>query len=160
MTAVITKQNAKDGAFIGGNSSSNPNGEFDTINVKGDATIKASIEAGSMMIQEQVNVKGDATINGQINVKGDATIDGKIVNEQIDSIESRIKTLEDAPPDGLPFEDGLNDFIIDVNTLKAIETDECNIIEIGFETSSDYEGDVFELTFPSNMNLTKAIISV
>ena len=126
MTAIITKQNVKDGAFTGGNSGGNtPNGEFDTI-----------------------------------HVKGDSVFDGKIENEQIINIETRIKTLEETPADGLPFEDGLNDFIIKAETLKTLETDEYNIIEIAFDASIDYEGDVFELMFPSNMNLSNGIISM
>ena len=44
MTAIITKQNAKDKAFIneggGGDAGS---GEFDTLHVKGDATIDGDI---------------------------------------------------------------------------------------------------------------------
>ena len=125
MTAILTKQNARDKALIGGNSTPTTNGEFETL-----------------------------------RVKGDATIDGKIENEQITNIETRIKTLEETPANGLPFEDGLNDFIINAETLTTLETDEYNIIEIAFEASTDYEGDVFELMFPSNMNLSNGIISM
>ena len=95
MTAILTKQNARDKAFVGGNSGSSTNGEFE-----------------------------------KLHVSGDATIDGKIENEQITNFETRIKTLEDMPADGLPFEDGLDDFIINVDTLRTYETDEYNILEI------------------------------
>lgn len=67
MTAIITKQNVKDGAFTGGNNKPTANGEFE-----------------------------------KLHVKGDTTIDGKINNEQIINIESRIKTLEETPAEGLP----------------------------------------------------------
>ena len=40
MTAIISKQNAKDKAFInGGGGGGAESGEFDTLHVKGDATI-------------------------------------------------------------------------------------------------------------------------
>ena len=40
MTAIITKQNAKDKAFInGGGGGDAGSGEFDTLHVKGHATI-------------------------------------------------------------------------------------------------------------------------
>ena len=38
MTAIITKQNAKDGAFIGGSGSSSSN-EFDNLHVKNNVTV-------------------------------------------------------------------------------------------------------------------------
>ena len=44
MTAIITKQNAKDKAFInGGGGGDTGSGEFDTLHVKGDATIDGDI---------------------------------------------------------------------------------------------------------------------
>ena len=126
MTAIITKQNVKDGAFTGGNSGGNtPNGEFDTI-----------------------------------HVKGDSVFDGKIENEQITNFETRIKTLEETPANGLPFEDGLNDFIINAETLMTLETDEYNILEIAFSETTEYTGVVFEIVFPASMNLSNGIISV
>lgn len=125
MTGILTKQNARDKAFIGNNSSSNENDEFDSI-----------------------------------YVKGDANIEGKIINEEILNFESRIKSIEEKTSTGLPFEDGLNDFIINSETLKTIETDEYNILEIQFEDKTNYEGNVFEIIFPSNMNLSNAIISM
>ena len=134
MTAILTKQNARDKAFVGGNSGSSTNGEFE-----------------------------------KLHVSGDATIDGKIENEQITNFETRIKTLEDMPADGLPFEDGLDDFIINVDTLRTYETDEYNILEIAFDDATYYEGEaeppfasqnVFELIFPTSMNLANGIISV
>lgn len=93
MTAIITKQNAKDGAFIGGSSGKGGDGEFDSL-----------------------------------HVKGDAVIDGKLSNVKIDDFESRISNLElkhDNDNGELTFEDGVDDFIIDVNSLKANEDDEC-----------------------------------
>ena len=135
MTAILTKQNARDKAFVGGNSTPTTNGEFEMI-----------------------------------HVKGIATIDGKIENEQITNLETRIKAIEETPADGLPFEDGLNDFIINASTLKTLETNDYNILEISFEASTDYNGkaaeppfasqNVFELIFPTSMNLSNGIISM
>ena len=128
MTAIITKQNVKDGAFTGGNNKPSANGELE-----------------------------------KLHVKGDTTIDGKINNEQIINIETRIKTLEETPADGLPFEDGLNDFIISADTLRTFENDEYNILEIEIDDITNYaqalnaeggyEGDIIEIIFPLYMNL-------
>ena len=84
-----------------------------------------------------------STTNGEfetITVKQTATI-CEIENEQIANIETRIKAIEDKPADGLPFEDGLNDFIVNADTLKTFETNDDNVLEISFETSTDYEGE-------------------
>ena len=127
MTAIITKQNVKNGAFTGGTGGGSSNGEFETI-----------------------------------HVKGDAIIDGKLSNEKIDDFESRISNLElnhDNDNGELTYETGLDDFIIDVNTLSTSENDECNILEIAFTVQNDYTGDVFEILWPSNMGLPNTIIS-
>ena len=81
-------------------------------------------------------------------VSGDITIDGKIKNKQFTSIETENKTLEEMLADVLLFEDGLDDFIINV------QTDEYNIIDITFDENTDCVSDIFELIFPSNMNLS------
>ena len=52
MTAILTKQNARDKALIGGNSTPTTNGEFETLRVKGNATIDGKIE------NEQINKNG------------------------------------------------------------------------------------------------------
>ena len=43
MTAILTKQNARDKAFIGNNGSQTTNSEFETLHIKGDATIDGKI---------------------------------------------------------------------------------------------------------------------
>ena len=144
MTAIITKQNVKDGAFTGGNNSPTANGEFETLHVKGDTIIDGNITSP------------------ELAVVGEAIID----------FESRIKTLEENPAENLHFEDGLNNFIISADTLKTFENDDYNILEIEIDNSpndsptnvalrdiTEFSGDLFEIIFPSYMNLSTGIIS-
>lgn len=123
MTAIITKQNVKDGAFIGGSSGKGGDGEFDSLHVKGDAVI-------------------DGTLNIKINDSTSESVNEKFINH-----ESRLTTLESIHDDNgtLTYEDGADDFIIDVNSLTTLSDDECNILEIDFEAPEEYTGDVFEI---------------
>ena len=206
MTAILTKQNVLDKAFVGGSGSgSGGDGTFDSLHVKGDSALDGNCHIG-----------GDATVDGNLTITTDDTygpqpvwplinaigsqmgdlnesiqsnlklisdLEGKAIdhesriediNSKVSNHDSRITTLENEHADGvqLAFENGLDDFIIDINTLKEAETDDCNVLEILFKPnqlkdvstdtldSTDTPGsaDVFEIIWPSNMSLPNTII--
>ena len=55
MTAIITKQNAKDGAFIGGGSGKSSDGEFNSLHVKGDTVIDGTLNINLSSTSTSVN---------------------------------------------------------------------------------------------------------
>ena len=123
MTAIITKSNARNGAFVMKGS-----GQFDSL-----------------------------TVNGELTVKGTNILDA------INDHEGRIKVLEENPvkPDGetsLQYEDGLDEFIIDKNSLSQTQSGDYYELEIKGDFTG-YTGDLFEVILPSYISRETAIIS-
>lgn len=124
MTAIITKQNARDRAFIGGNG--------------GGSIIIDDVTAKEGEF-ENLHVKKTATIDGDVIV-GETSITKTI--DDVASHESRIATLEEGHNNiDLSTIAGLDDFVIDSTTLKANE----NNLEIMYTAPENYDGDLFEV---------------
>ncbi|WP_289705057.1 hypothetical protein, partial [Bacteroides acidifaciens] len=132
MTAILTKQNALDGAFMGG--SKNPS----SINCDEISAKTADIEQ-------------DLTVGGDINLGG-ISLKSQLINH-----EERITSLEMSPGsvNELSYEDGLDAYSLDLNSLSKAENDdisddscetgEYNILEIKIDIPSDYSGNVFTI---------------
>ena len=137
MTAILTKQNAIDGAFVGGNGGGSSNGEFESINVKNDATINGDILVnageGQMIKVNDVFIglmQSDQKLDDKCVELGLNISDHKIKldnhEQRIDNHEQRIETLETTKPtviNNLRYEDGLDDFIISASTLSVNSND-------------------------------------
>ena len=235
MTAIITKQNAKDGAFIDG-TGIDKDSSFHSIHVYQDATIDHNTTIGhDLLVSGDTNLTGDIEVNGKIvnqeltdkieeiknktefdtlHVKGDATIDKTLTVEDIKlngddtnlslrlmdmdtaitnnttgivslkeakidhetriqtletddkDHEARIKVLEEtpAPSSGLDFEDGCEDFILSKDNIVRKEVGDYIELELKgtFGSSADSssacgEGNLFEIEYPSNMKVGKGI---
>ena len=160
MTAIITKQNAKDGAFTGGGGgggSPDKDSEFKNIHVHNDATVDGDIIMTSANPQSLTLRLAD--IDASVSSYNTQTMK---FTDEINNHESRIKTLEenhDGNEGKLTYEDGLNDFIITSDKLtENLDQPDLNSLSIKTEFG-DYIGDVFEIGLPSYMKLPKAIIT-
>ena len=135
MTAIITKQNALDKAFInsdGGGGDYPKDATFDTIKVNKEATFT-------------VEVQGTA---------------GETLNQDItfSNHESRIKTLEQSGGGGgggdssFSFSSGYPEIIITKNLTETNDNNTHTLtININNDTYKDYVGDLIEFTLPSEM---------
>lgn len=136
MTAILTKQNALDGAFIGG--SKNPS----SINCD-------EISAKTADIEQDLTVGGDINLGG-ISLKSQLINHAQalsVISSDINDHEERITSLEMSPGsvNELSYEDGLDAYSLDLNSLSKAENDEYNILEIKIDIPSDYSGNVFTI---------------
>ena len=167
MTAIITKQNAKDGAFTGGGGGSpDKDSEFKNIHVHNDATVDGDIIMTSADPQSLTLRLAD--IDASVSSYNTQTMK---FTDELNNHESRIKILvekHDGDDGDFSFEDGLNDFIITSDKLtenleptKLVSTsDQPDLNSLSIKTDfGEYIGDVFEIELPSYMKLPKAIIT-
>ena len=156
MTAIITKQNAKDGAFTGGGGgSSDKDSEFKNIHVHNDATVDGDIIMSSTNPQSLTLRLAD--IDASVSSYNQQTMK---FTDELNNHESRIKTLEekqDNTNDNIIFENGLHDFIITSDKLtENLDQPDLNSLSIKTEFG-EYIGDVFEIELPSYMKLPKVV---
>ena len=136
MTAILTKQNALDGAFIGG--SKNPS----SINCDEISAKTADIEQ-DLTVGEDINL-GGISLKSQLINHAQAL---SVISSDINDHEERITSLEMSPGsvNELSYEDGLDAYSLDLNSLSKAENDEYNILEIKIDIPSDYSGNVFTI---------------
>ena len=162
MTAIITKQNAKDKAFIGGGGGDgSTDGLFNSLHVLGDTTLDGAVtftannKTISDIITDIDNVKQSTTssienINNEIST----------IKSDINDHETRITKLEEGgtePSDEAQFtyESGINEFIISTNDIKVSE--KYNNVDdhtfLYFENlpsiPSDYDENILKFSLPS-----------
>ena len=158
MTAIITKQNAKDGAFTGGGGGMpDKDSEFKNIHVHNDATVDGDIIMSSTNPQSLTLRLAD--IDASVSSYNQQTMK---FTDELNNHESRITTLEekqDNTNDNIIFENGLHDFIITSDKLtENLDQPDLNSLSIKTEFG-EYIGDVFEIELPAYMKLPKAIIT-
>ena len=136
MTAILTKQNALDGAFMGG--SKNPS----SINCDEISAKTADIEQ-DLTVGEDINL-GGISLKSQLINHAQAL---SVISSDINDHEERITSLEMSPGsvNELSYEDGLDAYSLDLNSLSKAENDEYNILEIKIDIPSDYSGNVFTI---------------
>ena len=111
MTAILTKQNALDGAFMGG--SKNPSSiNCDEINAK------------TADIEQDLTVGGDINLGG-ISLKSQLINHAQalsVISSDINDHEERITSLEMSPGsvNELSYEDGLDAYSLDLNSLSKV----------------------------------------
>ena len=168
MTAIITKQNAIDKAFIGGSGSGSDyptDAEFDTIKVNKEATFTVNNQDITFANHETrittletttPTFPTDATFD-TIKVNKDATFTVNNQDITFANHETRIKTLEESGggsggDSSFTYSFGYPEIIISTNLT---ETDEDNnhtlTIDIDHELYKDYVGDMIEFTLPSEI---------
>ena len=145
MTAIITKQNAKDKAFInGGGGADTGSGEFDTLHVKGDATIDGDILLTSANTQ---------------------SLTARLLNidTSISDHETRIQTLEQSGgsfDNNFTFTSGYPEIVIDKAALHETSNDNIHTLTINIDknTYESYVGAILEFVLPTEFKITDKVI--
>ena len=175
MTAVITKQNALDKAFIGGNDDYPKDAEFDTIKVNKDATFTvgdkditfsnhetriATLETATPEYPKDATFN-NITVNENANFKISADKTVTFANH-----ETRIATLEESGGGGsdksFTFTSGYPEIIITKNLTETNDGKTHTLtIDVDKTLYNGYVGDMIEFILPNEMaaDLTTAGIA-
>ena len=173
MTAIITKQNAKDKAFVGGGGDGSTDGLFNSLHVLGDTTLDGAVtittnnktindfitetESGISHLDDVIDIHSDRLLacEGKFSA-----IDTKIVTlqgectynaQEILNHDERITKLEEDSHEpevtNFTFEEGVNEYVIDENSL--VYTDIQKELKIANTPTLpiSYNGNVFKYEF-------------